>query len=40
MRSMEATGDCLKIHKLSKEFNTGKQTLRAVDNLSLTMYKG
>ena len=37
---MEATGDCLTIKRLSKIFNTGKVTLKAVDNLSLTMYKG
>jgi len=37
---MEATGDCLQINKLNKTFQTGKVTLKAVDNLSLTMYKG
>lgn len=40
MRSMEATGDCLQIKRLSKTFSNGKITTKAVDNLSLTMYKG
>ena len=40
MRSMEATGDCLKIKGLTKVFNSGHKTFKAVDNLSITMYKG
>lgn len=40
MKSMEATGDCLKIQGLTKEFDTGKTKLLAVNNLNLTMYKG
>jgi len=34
------SGDCLKIWQLSKEFDSGKQKLLAVNNLNLTMYKG
>jgi len=40
MKSMEAAGDCLQIKGLTKEFDTGKTKLLAVNNLNLTMYKG
>ena len=40
MKGLEATGECLKISGLTKEFTTGKSSLLAVNNLSLTMYKG
>jgi len=40
MKSMELSGDCLKIKHLTKEFDTGKQKFLAVNDLNLTMYKG